>query len=50
MNKAMKATVVAAGIAMLFGSVNMTEAAVSKAANKSSQMAVKSSAADKKGC
>lgn len=48
MNKAMKATVVAAGIAMLFGSVNMTEASASKAANKSSQTVIKSSAADKK--
>ncbi|MDR0267308.1 hypothetical protein [Paenibacillus sp.] len=48
MNKAMKAAVVAASIAMLFGSANMTEAAQSKAANKSSQAAAKTSAADKK--
>ncbi|BFH59731.1 DUF4367 domain-containing protein [Paenibacillus azoreducens] len=48
MKKAMKAAVVAAGIAMLFGSVNMTEAAQSKAANKSTQAAAKTSAADKK--
>lgn len=47
MKKAMKAAVVAAGITMLMGSVNMTEAVASKATNKSAQ-AAKSSAADKK--
>ena len=44
----MKAAVVAAGIAVLFGSVNLTEAVASKAVNKSTQTAVKTSAADKK--
>ncbi|WP_339273300.1 DUF4367 domain-containing protein [Paenibacillus sp. FSL W8-0187] len=47
MKKAMKAAVVAAGITMLMGSVNMTEAVASKATNKSAQ-AAKLSAADNK--
>ncbi|MGG3309495.1 hypothetical protein ABER23_18980 [Paenibacillus lautus] len=48
MKKAMKAAVVVAGIAVLFGSVNMPEAAANKVVSKSSQTAVKTSAVDKK--